>query len=311
MQYAVISDIHANYAALRSVVEDVAHLCALRKDTSNPIPFWFLGDLVGRGPDPVNCIKWLRNDSRIGKRWVPGNHDEWMVQEIAVNGDAKVSLEKHRMLLKQEENGILREWFLRQIDLAREGGKRLAVFEEHNGIVVGFTHGSIAPDALRWRYLWPWMLIGLQTEFMHLQSVLTGRGFDSEGPVLLFSGHTHFPMWARRREDGRAELMSIRYGEPMPLGDGMMLLNPGSVGSPYDGDPRAAYAIIDLDEKTVEFRRVTYPIAESTDLLFSEGYPDSLAERLRTGVANGVNGTDEYLRIYRRPTWDLEAISSG
>lgn len=304
MRYAVMSDIHANYAALQAVVEDVEQIRTLR-DPERLLRFWFLGDLVGRGPDPIRCIRWLREDARIGQRWIPGNHDEWLVNKIAVNGDTRVTLEKHRALLDQEENSIVRDWFLRYVNQARDNEQHSLVFEEHGNILVGFTHATVMESLRRRTYLWPWMPWLLQEEFGRLQAAAAA----TPQTLLLLHGHTHYPMWARQEEDESVQLLPIRYGEPFPLGQGKVLINPGSVGAPHDGDPRAAYAILDLEEETIEFRRVTYPIHETTTIMINEGYPDSLVERIRTGIANGENGTAEYYSVYRRPKWDLEPIS--
>ena len=82
MRYAIITDIHANFHALQAVHEDVLALRA--SDPVNPINYWFLGDLIGYGPDPISCIRWLKSTSRVAERWVPGNHDEWLVRPNGV-----------------------------------------------------------------------------------------------------------------------------------------------------------------------------------------------------------------------------------
>ena len=72
-------------------------------------------------------------------------------------------------------------------------------------------------------------------------------------------------------------------GEPLALGDGRLLINPGGVGQPRDNDPRASYAVLDLDADTIEYRRVPYLIAKTQELMLSLGLPPRLAWRLSVG----------------------------
>lgn len=305
MRYAIISDIHANFHALQAVHEDVLRQRAA--DSSVAIQYWFLGDLIGYGSDPISCIRWLKVTSRIGDRWVPGNHDEWLVRPNSVTSDAYESLSRHREILWQEENNRLREWFVSEVDRslgspeAEEEPRSMAV-ETCGDLTVVFTHASVLPSLRRMTYLYAWEKQKLESEFNAFRTTLP----DESGTKLLLCGHTHFPMWVREDENGRPRLHSISYGRPLPLGEGRIILNPGSVGQPRDGDARAAYAILDTREKTVEFRRVRYDVVQAVADLRNLHYPSSLADRLLN--ADGKEHLQQYLEVYRRPRWDLEAI---
>jgi diadenosine tetraphosphatase ApaH/serine/threonine PP2A family protein phosphatase len=309
MRYAIITDVHANYAALEAVDQDVRALREL--DMSRSIAYWFLGDLVGYGPRPVECIRWLKETARIDGRWVPGNHDEYLVRrDPNVTGDAKASLGRHEEILGETENRELHEWFTDEVRRATElidGGNeevRSLVIERHGELTAVFVHGSVSSMGRRDTYLTPWNEKNLvSAEFGLLEEMVD----KSMGPVVLFCGHTHYPMWVRPGDDGRPRLQSIRYFRPFPLGEGLMIINPGSVGQPRDGDTRAAYLIFDTVARTVEFRRVVYPIQEALeDLRGDWAYPQTLADRLET--ADGMAELQLFNSVYQRPKWDLEAV---
>jgi len=307
MVYAVITDVHANFTALRAVDEDVRRL---RAWLSEPIAYWFLGDLVGYGPQPVECIRWLRFTAQIGPRWVPGNHDEWLIRpDEKDHPDAVASLTRHQSLLSEPENEELGAWFRSEVRAATESADvngeeaRSLVAEPFDGLTALFAHASAVLGMRRGTYLYPWETKTLVDEFQRLAH----RSEAADGPVVMFCGHTHYPMWARYTADGEVRLQSIRYRQPMALGEGLMIINPGSVGQPRDGDSRAAYLLFDATERTVEFRRVDYDVTEAVAALESDpAYPGALAARLLT--ANGGLNGQEFARIYRRPEWDLEAV---
>lgn len=300
MRYAVLSDIHANYQALQAVDADVRQLRA--QDLEHKPAYWFLGDLIGYGPDPVGCVRWLKSSAQIDGRWVPGNHDEWLIRPSQVSEEAQASLSKHQQLLARPEHTGLNEWFRHELHAAIDDEARSLVQEKYDGGTAVFTHASVMKTLRRTTYLYPWKDYLLREEFDRLQSLVG----DANGPTVLFCGHTHYPMWVRQRNGG-LWFESIRYAEPLPLGEGWMMINPGSVGQPRDGDARAAYAIFDPENWTIEFRRVTYPLHTSVAALRDQGYPESLAERLLS--ADGRIDLQNYAAIYRRPQWDLEAIN--
>lgn len=303
MRYAVITDIHANFPALRAVDDDVKRLRAWSGET---IDYWFLGDLVGYGPQPVECVRWLRFTSRVGERWVAGNHDEWLIlPDDKVHPDAVASLERHQALLNEPENEELGAWFRGQVRAITQGAgidaeePRSRVVAPFDGVTAVFVHASAAAGMRRGTYLYPWENFTLADEFRRL-----AQQHGTAEPLVLFCGHTHYPMWARYGPAGEVRLQSLSYRRPMALGEGLMIINPGSVGQPRDGDTRAAYLLFDPEARTVEFRRVDYDVMETVAAL--DGYPEELAQRLLS--ANGGLNGQQFAGVYRRPGWDLEAV---
>lgn len=300
MRYAIVTDVHANYHALEAVDEDVRQLRA--QDMDRPIAYWFLGDLIGYGPDPISCIRWLKGRANIDGRWLPGNHDEWLVRPSRVSNDATDSLRQHKALLSAPQYAGLNQWFCQAVATAVADEAHSIAHETFLQGDAVFVHGSVMKTLRRTTYLFPWKQYDLRDEFAQLQDFIGSAG----RPTVLFCGHTHYPMWARQR--GKAVAFeSIKYFAPRPLGHGAMIINPGSVGQPRDGDQRAAYAIFDTENWTIEFRRVKYAVYNAVAELRNQGYPDSLAERLLS--ADGRADLQEYYTVYSRPQWDLEAIN--
>ena len=90
------------------------------------------------------------------------------------------------------------------------------------------------------------------------------------------------PLLVRRDEEGvRSETPVV--GEAADLGEGLLCVNPGSVGQPRDGDPRASYAVLDTSASTVTHQRVAYDIEETQRRMAAAGLPQALAERLSRG----------------------------
>jgi predicted phosphodiesterase len=242
MRVLVISDIHANLEALEAVLADAGSWDAL----------WFLGDLVGYGPDPVACIDRLQVLAAVA---LAGNHDWGVLGRIPLhtfNPAARRVLEWTREQLPP-----------RQIEYLMG----LPPQTEREGFTL--THGS--PRAPIWEYI-----LDPYTAWENLQALPTRIG--------LF-GHTHVAIayHAPDREKPRLHILEPRHDEPIDLASGWWLLNPGSVGQPRDGDPRAAYAILDLEAMTWTFRRVPYPIAETQAKMRRLGFPSFLIERLAYG----------------------------
>jgi diadenosine tetraphosphatase ApaH/serine/threonine PP2A family protein phosphatase len=96
-------------------------------------------------------------------------------------------------------------------------------------------------------------------------------------------GHTHVPI-AFTMVDGRMRTLAPRAGNTVALGEGRTLLNPGSVGQPRDGDPRASYLILDLDAGTATWGRVAYDVEAVGTMIRAAGLPGRLADRLRVGA---------------------------
>lgn len=241
MRILVISDIHGNLNALNAVLEDAGTVDAA----------WCLGDLVGYGPNPNECIE--RTRSLPNFRCVKGNHDAAAAGEIpleAFNSDACLSAEWNRVNITTENLE-----YLHSLPSTWTEGK------------VTLVHGS--PRDPMWEYILDWYSAYLN--FPHLPT------------DICMVGHTHFPM-IFSLEPGEEEeyiWMQVPSGrEEVPC---KAILNPGSVGQPRDNDARAAYAIYESELGIWEAHRVVYNVGETQALIRQSGLPERNASRLEGG----------------------------
>jgi diadenosine tetraphosphatase ApaH/serine/threonine PP2A family protein phosphatase len=210
---------------------------------------WQLGDVVGYGPHPDEVVARLRE---IGATGVRGNHD------VAALG--ALDMEWFNPAARRAV-----EWTARRI--SPETRAWLAGLPERMEIgEMTLVHGS--PRDPTWEY------------------VLTPG--DARANLAMFAtscclhGHTHLPAtW--REENGRVAPLSPRHGSVLPLDERRLLLNPGSVGQPRDGDPRASAMVLDTEARRVTWHRVAYPVATTQADIRAAGLPDSLADRLADG----------------------------
>lgn len=271
MCYVILSDLHANYAAMQAIDHALQPLRRVQM-----LKFYFLGDLLGYGPveQALRCLRWLHFDSGLYRegaeedepRWVPGNHDEWAVSQLGrVRDEGAITLLAQRRGLAAQAVEDW-QWFEAQVRAAIAGEARSLTTRlrrtENADILLAFTHGGVFPAERRNTYLRPWEHSILRAHFTPL------REMPPAEIKILFCGHTHLPFLAEVREgDGEIIYHSIKYGHPISLGPGEYIINPGSAGHPRDGDPRAAFALFDPDTCTVEFRRVEYDIRRVVDAL--------------------------------------------
>jgi diadenosine tetraphosphatase ApaH/serine/threonine PP2A family protein phosphatase len=96
-------------------------------------------------------------------------------------------------------------------------------------------------------------------------------------------GHSHVALFFTRDDDGTMRGEQVAAGTELDLSEGRWLINPGGVGQPRDGDPRAAWLLLDLGSWTAQWRRVEYPIAEAAQAIERAGLPQPLANRLYRG----------------------------
>ncbi|MGB2953173.1 MAG: metallophosphoesterase family protein [Gaiellaceae bacterium] len=218
-------------------------------DADAPDEVWCLGDLVGYGPEPNRCCEAVAARARI---CLIGNHDLLAlgktVLEDEFNPDAAAAARWTRAVLSDESRSFL-EGLEPQ---ARADGAEL-------------YHAS--PRDPVWEYV-------LSAEAVVAAFALT------DGPLILV-GHSHIPL-AIALENDELSGGVAGDGEEAELGRGRWLLNPGSVGQPRDGDPRAGYLL--LEGTGARFRRVPYPIEQTQAEIRERGLPDALAERLAHGV---------------------------
>lgn len=238
-----------------AVISDIhANLPALEAvaeaiDGEAPDAVWCLGDLVGYGAQPNECCRWAIE--RAGS-CLAGNHDLGVLGTIDLGdfaGDAAVAARWTRGRLGEEE----RTWL-------RGLGSSL----EQEG--VGLYHGS--PRDPVWEYVLTWEAA---------RDAIADSGF-----AVTIVGHSHVPLAI---VDGRGAIGGhAPAGTETDLRAGRWLLNPGSVGQPRDGDPDAAWLLLDLEAKHASFRRVPYDVARAQAAIREAGLPDALAERLAHGL---------------------------
>jgi predicted phosphodiesterase len=211
---------------------------------------WCLGDLVGYGAEPDACCELARRHAAV---CLAGNHD------LAVTGALPLhEFSRGAALAARWTQEVIAEENLEFL-------KGLSPADESKD--VGLYHAS--PRDPIWEYV--------------LSALLADLCLDVQNHRICFIGHSHVALSFVRAE-GRATT-----GEAQPAGVELdlerdeWLLNPGSVGQPRDGDPRAAWILLDLDGMTATFRRIEYDVAGAAAAIRAARLPDSLAERLEYG----------------------------
>ncbi|MGD8376362.1 MAG: metallophosphoesterase family protein [Acidobacteriota bacterium] len=249
MRYLVLSDIHANREALDAVLADAASQAWDRS--------LILGDLVGYGADPNAVIQSIRelDPDRI----VRGNHDK--VVAGITDGEHFNPLARESALWTREVlEADHREWLrcLPEGPCCPEGEPTVLL-----------SHGAPFDEEA--------YILG------HEDALLA---FELGGFRLCLFGHTHYPMVIGfQGEDLEAVGPPTVDGGVVPLVNGRRhLINPGSIGQPRDGNPRACYAILDTGSGQVEYRRVAYAVESAMARIIEAGLPAPLAARLPRGI---------------------------
>ena len=244
MHILLISDVHANLTALDAVIQDAG--------TFDQV--WCLGDVVGYGPQPNECISRLREFDLI---CLAGNHD------LAVVG--KTSLWEFTQTAR-EVIFWTRHW------LTAASHDWLSSLPAAP-LVVG--HGITLVHASPRDPLW---------EYIVEREIARDNLAFIETPICL-NGHSHMPVMFRKPWDGLKILEEpLKVNAPVRLMSyDQVFLNPGSVGQPRDEDPRASYALIDLETMTFTLRRVRYDFTVTQKLMKQAKLPDRLIRRLRFG----------------------------
>jgi predicted phosphodiesterase len=239
----ILSDIHGNLAALEAVLRAAGSVEAV----------WNLGDTVGYGPCPRQCL--ARTQEINAHPTLAGNHDLAAIGRIdtsTFNPAARAAAEWTAANLEDEDKAYLAS---------------LPSMTVHGDVTL--AHGS--PRSPVWEYI-------------TTDEAATENFAHFENPVCFF-GHTHVASVAALSEDrGDAELHLMSDGMVLDLSVQRWLINPGSVGQPRDRDPRAAFAILDTDQVTLIQRRVAYEIAATQSQMAAAGLPESLIRRLSIGV---------------------------
>lgn len=238
---AILSDVHGNLPAFEAVLDDVrdSHVDAV----------WSLGDLVGYGAQPDECVSLARERCDV---MLAGNHDLAVVGSVDV-GDFSPSAAAAVTWTRQHASPETVE-LLAGLDPERDGER------------IGLYHGS--PREPIWEYV--------------LSTGQAEECIDAMEPRVAAIGHSHVAL--RFTLDGDDVIgEQTPAGTELDLAEGRWLLNPGSVGQPRDGDPRAAWMLVDLDRWTADWRRVEYPIDSAARAIADAHLPQQLADRLFIG----------------------------
>jgi len=252
MRLAVLSDIHANLPAFEAVLDEI--------EGSGTDETWCLGDVVGYGAQPDECARLVQE--RCGL-CLAGNHDLAALGELDVEAFSPAAAAAVRWTMENADPATLQ--FLRGLEPADEKRE------------VALYHAS--PRDPVWEYvLWP-------DQAAACLSVQASR--------VSLIGHSHVALFFVG--DGTAtnakadpETPSVRGGQggagtQLDLSEGRWLVNPGSVGQPRDGDPRAAWLELDTEAWTASYRRVPYDIDRAAAAIAATELPEHLGRRLYVG----------------------------
>ena len=206
-----------------------------------------VGDVVGYNANPRECLEIVR---AMGMPCVKGNHDEYCSSEEDLEGfnpHAAEAVNWTRKQLTQEE----RHW-LRDLKYVR--------------LVASFSMVHATLDGpQRWGYVF--------------DKLMAAASFTYQNTSVCFFGHTHVPVAFIRDSVVRGGTYSKFKVEPGKK----YFVNVGSVGQPRDGNPKSAYVIYDMEEGTIELRRLDYDIAKAQKKIMEAGLPQRLADRLAVG----------------------------
>ncbi len=259
MRVLIVSDIHANLIALETVLSDAA---------GEYDSVWCLGDVVGYGPRPNECIELIRSKADV---CVMGNHDWAVLGRPGINVDDFNPQARQAVLWTREQ--------LSAENLAYLDGLADVPIQPNGNPELLVTHAS--PREPVWEYI--------------LTPSIAMENFACFEERICFFGHTHKPAIFRWRidpaADGDNDRATVHYLQPsagvgVPLVTSphqRLLVNPGSVGQPRDNDARAAYAIFNTDDRVWRYERVAYPIELTQNQMREAGLPKRLSDRLSFG----------------------------
>lgn len=247
MRILIISDIHANVVALETVLTDAGSFDRL----------WCLGDTIGYGPKPNECIVLMQQAEYA----ISGNHDLACIGKLDLedfNPDARTANEWNGKQLTPENHRWLERLYVRN--------ERL---EEHPYFAM--AHGS--PREPIWEYL------------LTVEQALANFHDPHFQTQICFIGHSHIPVSFSLDDYNHCDRWFPDHRSVLDLEpDTRYIINPGSVGQPRNHDPRAAYAILDTDAMRVYFYRVAYDIPKTQEQMRAVKLPPALIRRLSVGM---------------------------
>jgi diadenosine tetraphosphatase ApaH/serine/threonine PP2A family protein phosphatase len=242
MHIAILADIHANLAALEAVFRDI--------DTHGGADeLWCLGDIVGYGPDPTECIALLKKYNPV---CVAGNHDRGAAGKLDLshfNPAAALACQWTQRTLNPVDIRYLEE---------------LPVTLKRGDFTL--VHGSPTEPLLE-----------------YIMSIsIADKNFDYFETKYCLVGHSHLPV-AYKKEAASSSAIALKPTIGLVMTGHRMIINPGAVGQPRDGDPRASYGIYDSEGQMFHLHRVEYNIRETQDKMMRAGLPITLVTRLEQG----------------------------
>ena len=245
MRLAIVTDIHGNLPAFEAVLGEV--------EGAAPDEVWCLGDVVGYGAEPNECTDLVKQHCTV---CLAGNHDLAVLDAIDVSTFSPAAAEAA-------------QWT--RANLSEESREYLAsLHPADESLDVALYHAS--PRDHVWEYvLWPEQ---------------AGECIAKQAKRVALIGHSHIALCFRGADDGdvdATEGAQVSAGTKLELDDGRWLLNPGSVGQPRDGDPRAAWLELDTEAWTATYRRTEYEIERAAESIASAGLPEHLGKRLFVG----------------------------
>jgi predicted phosphodiesterase len=243
---AVITDIHSNLPALEAVLADI--------DAREVDEIWCLGDVVGYGAEPDGCADLVRERCEL---CLVGNHDLAVLGVLDIDAFSEAAAEAVEWTQDNVAGSTLD--FLRELEpMGLRGG--IALF-----------HAS--PRDPVWEYV------------LSLEQAHACMEVQPERVTLI--GHSHVSLFFSRSDGGAlADTLGGQVGDGsrLELGDDeFWLINPGSVGQPRDGDPRAAWLELDLEAQAAVFHRLPYDIDRAATAIAEAGLPQRLGDRLYVG----------------------------
>jgi predicted phosphodiesterase len=246
VRIAAITDIHANLPALEAVLEAIEEVGAEE--------IWCLGDTLGYGAEPDQCTDLVRERCAIA---LVGNHDLAVLGALDITAFSEAAAEAVAWTRENVAERTLEH--LRELEPsgAREG--------------IGLYHASPRDP------IWEYVLSAEQAEAC----------FDAQAARIALIGHSHVSLYFTRptpeEEEDDVRGAQSDDGVGLDLSAHSWLINPGSVGQPRDGDPRAAWLELDTSEQRARFHRVSYDVERAAASISAAGLPRRLGDRLHVG----------------------------
>jgi diadenosine tetraphosphatase ApaH/serine/threonine PP2A family protein phosphatase len=247
MRAAIVTDIHANLPAFEAVLAAI--------EAAGVDEIWCLGDVVGYGAEPDACADLARERCDV---CLVGNHDLAVLGALDIGAFSEAAATAVAWTRGQVDARTT-EW-LRELEPAGERER------------IGLFHAS--PRDPVWEYV--------------LSAEQADACLDAQEQRISLVGHSHVSLFFVRPAGGEEQPEEVRGAQAgddtlLDLGAGEWLINPGSVGQPRDGDPRAAWLELDTDGPSARFHRVPYDVERAAEAIVAGGLPRRLAERLKVG----------------------------